>query len=225
MMPEVYKSLDALVSEQSKHAFNTIADNQISMLKGTRKEIDNMIRGIRALKGKYGVRGPARRFVVYAALAGLISIASYSPASNVASAPHRQEITQSAQPAYATDRYQCFHYFVRPNDTLSGIAQRITGDPTKWKAIMEHNKLSSTVIEVNQVLDIPCIYVRDQNQVMKGNLKGCYEVLRRGEDLAEFAKRTMGSPAYASQILAHNRRINPLFSDRLYERQWVFLPR
>jgi nucleoid-associated protein YgaU len=56
-------------------------------------------------------------------------------------------------------------YVVRPNDSLTGIAQRVYGDATRWRVIRDANRDvlgDSETLRVGQTLVIPDITLRDR---------------------------------------------------------------
>lgn len=127
-------------------------------------------------------------------------------------------------------------YFIVRGDTLSKIARDVSGDMYKWKQIQAYNGLDSTLIEVNQVLRIPGYLAKN-----KRNLQDCvlvdrikefdgkhipfnYILADKNDDFWDISRRMYGTSRHADEIFSYNSKINPRFSKRIYNNEFIYKP-
>jgi hypothetical protein len=177
-MKNPFVSLDELVQKDSKKSLALMADNQVNYLKQTRKDIDSLIRGIEYMRKQYA---PRSRWKRYAAVALTTCMVTFNAAryfqpeikpieERVYSAVGEcYEMVQSwflpesvagvTKPGLYRTRAGAY-YISNKGDSLSKIAQKVTGNPKDWRRIKEYNKLPSNSIEPYQRLRIPAYMVR-----------------------------------------------------------------
>lgn len=98
-------------------------------------------------------------------------------------------------------------YTVENGDTLRSIAQKIFGDPEKYRGIMELNNLTNPRVYAGQTIRIP--ESMDSNVII-------YRI-RRGDTLWSISKRFLGKGERYGEIMT----LNGLTSDMIYPGQIV----
>ena len=98
-------------------------------------------------------------------------------------------------------------YTVENGDTLRSIAQKVFGDPEKYRGIMELNTLTNPRVYAGQTIRIP--ESMDSNVII-------YRI-RRGDTLWNISKRFLGRGERYGEIMT----LNGLTSDMIYPGQII----
>jgi nucleoid-associated protein YgaU len=118
-----------------------------------------------------------------------------------------------------------FFYFPVRGDTLSKISEEVTGSVKNWKKIQEYSGLCSDRIEVNQPLRIPSELVLNNSKLYNGKIKAEFYIAKKNDTLESISRKKYGSSNYANEILDYNRKFNSDFSKKIWEKEWVFIPK
>ncbi len=151
---------------------------------------------------------------------GIDSLASVKAQENIHT-KFRQHINDNAK-QYRNDAE--FYYFPLRGDTLSKIASMVNGDMSRWRRIQAYNNLTSDLIEVNQPLKIPAEIVRDTRRLYHGRLDCDTYKAKRGETLETISMRLFGDYSHTDDIFEFNRKFNPYFSTKIWNREFVLIP-
>ncbi len=119
---------------------------------------------------------------------------------------------------------QDFYYFPVRGDTLSRIAFLVSGDMRVWRRIQEYNRLPTDIIEVNQPLKIPSDIVKDISRLYHGSLGYRTYTAGRTDTLETISRKLYGDSDHADNILEFNRKFNPYFSQRIWNREIIMVP-
>jgi len=117
-----------------------------------------------------------------------------------------------------------YWYFPVRGDTLFGIAKDVSGRGENWRKIKNYNNLSSDQIEVNQPLRIPSEFARNTDHLFHGSLEGKCYLVNKHDTWNSISRRLYGSEDNSHILIAHNRKYNPRFSTKLWNKQYVLVP-
>ena len=130
-------------------------------------------------------------------------------------------------------------YFPVRGDTLIKIARSVTGNGNNWHQILDYNNLSYSdvrEIEVNQPIFIPSSLVKNKDKLFYGSFEedieefdgvhilNSYFEAGRNSSFSSIANKVYGSTNFGEKIYSYNKKINPRFSRKIYEREYIFLP-
>ena len=118
-----------------------------------------------------------------------------------------------------------FHYFPLRGDTLGDISKETTGSVNNWKEIQKYNDLPSDLIEVNQPLRIPTHLVQNSSKLYKGNIDCKIYFAKENDSLESISRKIYGSSNKANKILNYNRKLNPSFNSKLWNKEYIFIPK
>jgi len=116
-----------------------------------------------------------------------------------------------------------FKYLPVRGDTLWQIAKDIYSSGKEYVKIKRANNLTTDLIEVNQILNIP-YGVKNKAHLFFENID-CFKYTAKKDDtLSSISSKIYGSVNYAKKILEFNKQINPRFSEKIWNKELVYLP-
>jgi len=231
-------SINSLAKENRQQILDIAMGKEqatINRNKVSDRDIDDIINTIDYTIKKETYFTPAQRFkrgiVIASALAAFfVGGVYYNKNTNVVDTQYTyaeqniatevEQTTETAPPPIKE-----FWYFPVRGDTLSGISKNVSGVFDNYRDIKNHNGLNSDLIEVNQPLRIPAGIIRNSSNLYQGSLESKVYMVDKHDTWQSISRIVYGNEDNAHILISHNRKYNPRFSTKLWNKQYVLVPK